>query len=285
MLRYLGLGLRELGDCPMPPHARVNWEFLAVVRGHCAPTARPDEKPPLATNTLWLFPPGYRHGWVGQPGEKCEVFIVHFNAVPVALERVVTEHGFLATRLTARDRRWLARLSRSLKHHYWHPILASELHTERALMDLGLLLLRAIKESHLPHQSGASLDRVLRAENWLRNHLAESPSIADGARAAGLSSSQLRRLFWKVRKAHPQRVLDRLRVNRAMHLMTESDAKLESVARECGFAGATSLCRAFKAIVGNSPTVWRKEIYIQYKRPSETKKGDYASHGRRVREL
>ena len=285
MLRYLGIGQRFLGDSPMPPHKRVNWEFLAVVRGKCAPYFAPEERPPLATNTLWVFPPGCVHGWIGEGGRHCELVVLHYNAVPPVLERVVHEHGYLAARLTDPDRKRLVRLGRSLRRHYWHPILLSDLHTERALMDLSLLMLRDLKESGQPSQGGASLTKVMAAETWLRDHLAERLPIALAARATGLSGSQLRRLFWKVRKVRPKHILNKLRFEKAMGLMAETDAKLQRVAVESGFGSATSFCRAFKAFNGKSPTVWRKEIYIHYKRPREAEKSDYASHGRRYREI
>lgn len=47
MLRYLGIGKRSLGEVPMPPHKRMNWEFLAVIRGWCAPLLEGEPAPPL----------------------------------------------------------------------------------------------------------------------------------------------------------------------------------------------------------------------------------------------
>jgi len=284
MLRYLGMGPRAMGDCPMPPHKRVNWEFLAVLHGKCAPFFRPEERPVPASDRLWLFPPGYVHGWIGEPGRRCEVLVVHYNAVPAAVERLVQEHGFLAAPLTASDRRRLGRLGKTLRRHYWHPILLSDVYAQRALMDLCLLILRGRSESRQPYEGGASLNKIVLAEQWLRDHLAANPTILAAARAAGLSGSQLRRLFARVRKERPKQILNKVRFEKAMRLMAETDAKLDVVAGECGFSNATSFCRAFKTYNGKSPTVWRKEIYIQYKRPREAEKADHASHGRRYRE-
>jgi AraC-like DNA-binding protein len=286
MLRYLNAGARELGDCPMPAHKRVNWEFLAVVSGKLAPMLEaPAEQLPLRSNTLWLFPPGYSHGWVGAPGEACELVIVHFNSVPLTLERVVAERGFLSCSLSVTDKKRLLGLSRGLKRHYWHPVFTSEMHEEKALIEIGLILLRGQKIKDHSELAGVSLTRVLEAEAYLRDRLSGRPSISSAAKSIGISPSQLRRLFKKVRKTNPKRILNRLRFESAMRRMAESDEKLSRIADECGFSSDANFCRAFKAFNGKSPNVWRREIYIQYKRPSGTAKSDFSRHGRRYREL
>jgi AraC-like DNA-binding protein len=285
MLRYLGLGERKLGDCPMPPHPRVNWEFLAVINGQLAPYSKTGETPPLLTDTLWLFPPGVVHGWCGKPGRKCEIVVVHFSAVPPTVERSMSEQQYLSVRLTPTERHKILRLGRSLKPHYWEPTIASELHSGRALIDLSLLLLKDHKNLNEPNLVGVHWSKVVHAESWLRQNIQAAPSVEDAARVVGLSASQLRRIFWKVKKKNPKAILDNIRFDKAMHMMAESDAKLSKVATECGFSNATNFCRAFKAQLGQTPTTWRHEIYVQYRRPSASNQSAYQLHGRRYREL
>lgn len=285
MLRYFGAGERQLGDYPMPPHVRVNWEFLAVIHGKLAPYFNETDRSRPVADTLWIFPPGYVHGWIGESGRRCEVVVVHFSTVPGALERVVGDHGYLAAGLTGADKRLLVRLGKSLKRHYWRPTLLGEIYCERALMDLSLVLMREAKESRQPNQTGVQLNRILEWEKWLQSHLDKAPSISSAARAVGISPSQLRRIYQRVKKKNPQQVLNKIRFDKAMHLMAESDAKLEKIAAESGFSSATNFCRAFKTYVGKSPTSWRREIYIQYKKPREAEKSAYGHHGRRYREL
>lgn len=285
MLRYLGLGTRPLGDYPMPTHKRVNWEFLAVVRGKLAPffsMTAPQTK--AAADTLWLFPPHFAHGWVGEPAKKCEVVVIHFHSVPDAVAQCAAEHGYLAVQLTAADKRFLLRLGKNLKTHYWRPTLESDIHTQRALMELSLLILRDYSERRQPLRRGKSASKVAAAENWLRQHLADRPSIAHAARVTGISTSQLHRLFRKVRKESPQGALTRLRLDRAMELMAGSSAKLHAIAAECGFSSASNLCRSFRDFKGYSPTTWRKETFIQHKLPSKAALKDHTAHGRRYRE-
>ncbi len=283
MLRYLGTGQRLYGDRPMPSHKRVNWEFLAVVRGKIAPFTPTAQRPEPVASTFWLFPPGLAHGWAGEPGKKCELIVIHFNSVPTVTAELVAGRGPLSVALNAADRRFLRAAAGKLKRHYWHPIRESEIHTERTLMDLCLLILRECAERRQPLHTGHSLAKVVRAEKWLRDQLADNPAIGDAAREIGLSSSQLNRLFRQVRKRSPQQVLNQLKIERAMELLGNSTAKLHSVAAESGFSSASNLCRAFKGHKGHSPTMWRQETFIQYKTPSKSAKTDHTAHGRRYR--
>src|SRR3954464_12558932 len=103
MLRYLGLGKRQLGDHPMPPHARLNWEFLAVVRGKLAPFESDPENAKLVEKHCWLFPPGVIHGWAGKKGETCDVIVLHFSSLERSIEQVASTRRMLETRLRPTD--------------------------------------------------------------------------------------------------------------------------------------------------------------------------------------
>lgn len=284
MLRYLGLGKRHYGEHPMPPHPRLNWEFLAVSRGKIAPYARDGDPCAPVDNTLWLFPPGVVHGWAGEAGKTCELIVIHYSIVPEAVAKLATKHGHLETKLRPRDLARLRRIAAALKRHYWKPTVETDLLAQRALMDMCLLVLRDYQERRRQQVTGGSYSRVVAAEEWLRAHLAENPAVDGAADAVGLSVSQLYRLFTRVRKESPQKVLNRIKIERAMELLGKTNAKLERVALESGFTTASNLCRAFKAAKGRSPTAWRSETFIQYKiAPKSANPADPAEHGRRYR--
>jgi transcriptional regulator GlxA family with amidase domain len=161
--------------------------------------------------------------------------------------------------------------------------LTSELLALRALSDLCLVLLKEYKEHSSRQIVAGGYSRVVAAEEWLTAHLPERPSIKGAAEHVRLSQSQLCRLFLQIRKETPQDYLNRIKIDRAMKLLGHSNAKLEKVAADCGFAGASNLCRAFKAAKGRSPTDWRRETYIQYKVPKKGSEMDYRQFGERVR--
>ncbi|HEU5078968.1 MAG TPA: AraC family transcriptional regulator [Opitutaceae bacterium] len=285
MLRYFGDGKREYGEHPMPPHPRLNWEFLAVTRGKIAPYERLGETCDPVSDTFWLFPAGVVHGWAGVRGKSCELFIAHYSSVPQGVEQLALKYGHLETKLRPRDRALLRSAALMLKRHYWQPTLESEIRAQAALMQMCLLVLRDYDERKDRQVTGGSYSRVVGAEEWLRTHLPERPSILGAAQAVGLSVSQLYRLFERIRKESPQDTLNRIKLDRAMEMLGTSNAKLQKVALDSGFSNASNLCRAFKAAKGRTPSAWRREIFIQHKKVSASANvADHTQHGRRVRE-
>lgn len=283
MLRYLGLGKRWLGDHPMPPHPRLNWEFVAVLKGKLSPyETNPKGAKPLRSH-CWLFPPGVVHGWIGERGKTCELMVVHFSSLPPAIEQVAANRGALESKLSPHDLTTLGKMIPPLERHYWSPTVESELRAHRVLVDMCLLLIRDYEERSAPQTSGGNHSRVVKAEEWLRANLTANPSINDAAHQVGLSTSQLCRVFSQIRKETPQDYLNRVKIERAMELLGYTNAKLEQVAVESGFSSASNLCRAFKAARGRSPTDWRTETYIQYRKPPKGADTDYRQHGVRVR--
>lgn len=285
MLRYVGLGKRHYGEHPMPPHPRLNWEFLTATEGKICPIEESDSKRKPVENTLWLYPPGVVHGWMGERDKSCELVVLHYSALPPAVEKLTKIYGHLQARLEKRERAKLRRIGQMLKTHYWHPTLESEIFAQRALMDLCLLILRPYKERHQPESIGGNYERVVQAEEWLRARLSDSPSVKDAARAVGLSVSHLYRLFQRIRKESPQETLTRIRIEHAMTLLGSSNAKLQKIAAECGFSSASNLCRAFRTVKGRTPSDWRRETFIQYKRASKGAASDHTQHGRRRRDV
>lgn len=286
MLRYLNQGFRPFGDYPMPVHRRPNWEFYAVTGGRLAPLYDPPMPTEWLSDTLWIFPPGHSHGWIGEPAQTCRITVFHFSDVPAELDRRVRAAGRLVVPLSRAAKQQLHQIAARVQPHYWRPNELSPLHFERALMELSLLSLEnsTPPESRLPKTAAIApgkppgldaitplnpaLARVLVAENWYRRHLATQPTLTRVAQACGLSSSHLRRLFQAVRQLSPREVFDRIRMEQAMQLLAHSDRKLADVAAECGFAGASQFCQFFKTHNGTTPAAWRKHAYSPYQDPA-----------------
>ncbi|MFD4501959.1 GlxA family transcriptional regulator [Streptomyces sp. NPDC058457] len=88
----------------------------------------------------------------------------------------------------------------------------------------------------------AQSDPMLAAfERWARIHLDQPISIADAARAVGVSERTLQRAMRRTLGTSPVRFVQDLRVERASHLLRTTDLPLETVARKVGYEHANTL--------------------------------------------
>jgi len=90
---------------------------------------------------------------------------------------------------------------------------------------------------HLAHADPV----VQRFEAWARGHLADRFSLDAAARAAGASKRTLARRTERVLGTTPLDFVQRLRVERAVHLLKTGDASVDDVAGQVGYADGVTL--------------------------------------------
>ena len=78
------------------------------------------------------------------------------------------------------------------------------------------------------------------------------------ARVAGLSSATARRCFLQCYGMTLHQYLLHLRMARARQLLAHSDAKIIDIALEAGFPTLSNFYRTFEAVVGQTPSAYRK---------------------------
>lgn len=258
MLRYLGSGPRRFDLYPVPPHQRADWEFFAVVRGRCAALLANTKIPVFHERHLWVFPPASAHGWTARPGKACQVAVFHFAHVPPLLDRLTRQRGHLDTPLTIAQARRLASLERELRRPLEYMTERSQLVFEKAVLELSLLALEPIPFATDETQSDQALRKVEACLRWYSDHMSEQPKLEHAAQAVHVSPSHLRRLFWQTRRENPLCSFTKLRLERAMELLSHSSLKLDAVASKCGFSSAADFCRVFKSYNHITPDAWRR---------------------------
>lgn len=100
--------------------------------------------------------------------------------------------------------------------------------------------------------------RVIRAMEFFESHLAERISAGDAARAAGVSVRNLNHLFRSQLRLAPMTVLLNYRLDRACHLLRNSEQSIEQVAESAGFPNRYYFSRMLKQHRGISPAAYRK---------------------------
>ncbi len=88
---------------------------------------------------------------------------------------------------------------------------------------------------------------VERFETWARAHLVDRFSLSEAARAVGASERTLARRLRGVLGKSPLGYIQDLRVERAVHRLQTSDATLDDIATEVGYADAVTLADAAAA--------------------------------------
>lgn len=267
MLRYFANGAIRWKE-PMRCNTRTNWEFYAVIKGHCAPAFRDGQKPVLQEKTLWVFAPECSHAWVDDRRNKYHRITLHFGSVPYLLDEIVRKKGgWLERQLGEADIARLEAIAAEVEPHYQHPHELSTLHFEGRLMDLALLALAGNDSAQPPALPDLANFKVENSLAWYAQHLARSPSVKEVADAVHVSTSHLRRLFWQVRRSSPKTAFQRIRLDQAQELMSRTALTLENVARHCGYTSSSHFCREYRAFHKFTPTYWRKKLIDRFNKP------------------
>ncbi|SMG24512.1 AraC family transcriptional regulator [Agreia pratensis] len=100
-------------------------------------------------------------------------------------------------------------------------------------------------------------DPILAAQDYLREHLDASTSVAELAKIAGLSISHFSARFRLASGMGAVEYHKRLRSARARELLITTDAAVADIARAVGYDDPFYFSRQFRAINGTSPTDFR----------------------------
>ncbi|MEY4245455.1 MAG: hypothetical protein RLZZ245_3040 [Verrucomicrobiota bacterium] len=98
-----------------------------------------------------------------------------------------------------------------------------------------------------------------KALHFIKENASKTICVDDVAMASGISRRSLYHKFNAQVGRSIQEEIIRQRLNLAKDLLVSSDLKLDAVAYDCGFEGATSLSNAFRLHLGVGPSAFRKK--------------------------
>ena len=98
---------------------------------------------------------------------------------------------------------------------------------------------------------------VAKALTIVRRDLSERHTIAKLAMAVGVSKRTLEMKANLVLGTTLKAEIERIRLNEAVRMISNSDLSIQSVAEKCGFCCASHLNTRFKAVFGHNPSVFR----------------------------
>lgn len=92
---------------------------------------------------------------------------------------------------------------------------------------------------------------------WIGDHLADDLSLAVLARQAGMSERSFSRHYSTATGLTPARAIERLRVEAARRLLSETRQPVKRIAQRCGFGSEETMRRSFLRLLETTPQDYR----------------------------
>lgn len=113
----------------------------------------------------------------------------------------------------------------------------------------------------LQSRNGIRNAHLVHAIKIMRDSLDAPQSPSAIASQLGISTRQLERLFGKYLNTAPKKYLMEMRLEKAQHLLLQTEMSVTEVALSCGFDNPGSLSRAYRTAFGISPTMQRGRLH------------------------
>jgi PAS domain S-box-containing protein len=108
-----------------------------------------------------------------------------------------------------------------------------------------------------PDRRHPNYERLAKIVEYMQSAFHKPLEIADLARQASVSPSQLKRDFVGLFGVSPQRYLTKVRIEAALKML-QGEASIVQVAHACGYADQSAFTRRFKLALGMSPSDYRR---------------------------
>ena len=106
----------------------------------------------------------------------------------------------------------------------------------------------------------AADDRFGALHDWISRHLAGDLSLSRLADQAGMSERSFSRRYAEATGQTPARAIERLRVEAARRLLSESRTPVKRIAQQCGFGSQESMRRSFLRLLAVTPHDYRSRF-------------------------
>ena len=185
--------------------------------------------------------------------------------IPSHLIKACEESGVLDRSLNDDDVTRVEQLTADLRQHYPRLTNLTGLYTQRLILELSTI---ALRDQNLPVGDWTQRyneQRVRVAMTWYSQNMSQHVGVSEMALAAGVSPAHLRRLFAKTRNESPLETINQLRLERARHLLRDTELSIAEIADALGMSGPTVFCRWFKLLTQATPSEhrqWSRENHL-----------------------
>lgn len=98
---------------------------------------------------------------------------------------------------------------------------------------------------------------VQEAINYIKNHYSQKINISDIAEYLALNRSYLYTIFKNSLGISPKEFLTQFRISRGKEQLVLTELSMEEIATDCGYSNALAFGKAFKQVIGMTPSVYR----------------------------
>lgn len=106
--------------------------------------------------------------------------------------------------------------------------------------------------------SDFSAYRLHKVMNAILDHPEHDHSLEQMAATAGVTPSHFCRVFKKATGISPHQYVMKARLDRAQHLLAQTDMTLAALSESLGFTSQSHFSRAFRAYAGRTPSDFRQ---------------------------
>lgn len=133
----------------------------------------------------------------------------------------------------------------------WYVTSKSVVHADGTTLGVAALSVDLDSQLQSTHSGLAAAIAAIRAD------VAHPWRVGELASLAGLTQVQLERRCRRTLGLPPRKLIQRLRIEHAVHLITTTGAGLGDIASACGFYDQSSFTRQFRALLGLTPGAYR----------------------------
>lgn len=116
------------------------------------------------------------------------------------------------------------------------------------------------KEVAFQNQDRAEPAEIWKARTFIHEHSEEELSLTRVAKSVNISSNYLSEKFKKVTGVKFVDYIARTRIENARHLLRDPNLRISEIAFAVGFQSLSQFNRAFKRLLGKSPTNYRAHV-------------------------
>jgi len=100
-------------------------------------------------------------------------------------------------------------------------------------------------------------DKFGALHEWINGHLGDDLSLAILADQAGMSERSFSRRYAEAAGQTPARAIERLRIDAARRLLSDSRQPVKRIAQRCGFGSEETMRRSFQRLLAVTPQDYR----------------------------